>query len=196
MMYLLQDEIPLPEGEYKNRKDFQFFLFLHTANAHFAKKYLFHSSFTFLRRKLLSASQNALVSASDGFLAEENCREESSFSRQKIFFFRSRDFFCEIKEVYEIYIRMKKYRLFPPEEPVMQRARSFHIRSMEDFRSWISIERYDSDLLADETAESMRSEMVFYPSSAELAANELLRLAKLSSFLCRRMERREKTSFI
>ena len=131
-----------------------------------------------------------------GFLRRKIAVKRVLFPGRRSFFFRSRDFFCEVKEVYEIYIRMKKYRLFPPEEPVMQRARSFHIRSMEDFRSWISIERYDSDLLADETAESMRSEMVFYPSSAELAANELFRLAKLSSFLCRRMERREKTSFI
>lgn len=181
MMKPFSSEILLPDGEYRKRKDFQFFLFLHTGNLHFAQKYLFHSSFTLLRRKLLSVSNHAVTSAADGFSAPEQYR---------VFFTRCCDSFRETADLYTIYIKMKKYRLFQKEDPVMQRLRSFHVRSLEEFRTWISIERYDSDLLLDETDENMRSKTLFYPSSAELAANGLRYLTVSASYLSCRMSRR------
>ncbi|MBR2364397.1 MAG: hypothetical protein IKA79_04285 [Lentisphaeria bacterium] len=178
-MDFFPDTLSLPEGDYRQRKDFQFFLFVHTAGTHFAKRYLTGMPFTLLRRKLLSDSDNALLCVSEALSCTEN----------RILFARSGDFYRELAGNHLIFLKMKKYRIFPPDSPLMHRFRSFHIRSFDLFRDWISIERYDSDLLYSNTPENMRSQTLFYPSSAELAANALFRLSKTCAGIAGRLEK-------
>lgn len=182
-------ELFLPEGVYRERKDFLFCQFLYTAILNFGEKYLSSSGFAPLKKSLYSTAEYALQCAADGF----SCVNDASFPVQaeaKLCFTESRKAFLELVNLCTIYLKMKKFRIFTCDTPVMHRFRSFHIRSLDLFRTWISIERYDSDLLFDETKETEREKIIFYPSSAELAANGLLRMAKCCSYLMARLERR------
>lgn len=185
-------EIHLPQGGYKERKDFQFCLFLHTATENFAQKYLFDSSFAPLKRKLLEEDFHALSCACDAYFHLEK-DDGKSISPHKLLFRESADSCRELTNTLTMYLKMKKMRLYSMDFPCMLRFRSFHIRSLEEFRTWISIERYDSDLLYDETSENRRKEMIFYPSSAELAANGLIRIGRCCSFLMRRLAEKKNT---
>ncbi|MBR2905336.1 MAG: hypothetical protein IKC08_05505 [Lentisphaeria bacterium] len=185
-------EIHLPQGKYKERKDFQFCLFLHTATENFAQKYLFDSSFSPLKRKLLEDDFHALSCACDAYFHLEKEKEKSCLP-YKLLFRESGASYRELTNILTTYLKMKRMRLFSADTPCMHRFRSFHIRSMEEFRTWISIERYDSDLLHNEICENKCKETLYYPSSAELAANGLIRIGRCCSFLMRHLAEKKNT---
>ena len=60
-----------------------------------------------------------------------------------------------------------------------------------EFRGGAGIEY--SFQIYDETSENRRKEMIFYPSSAELAANGLIRIGRCCSFLMRRLAEKKNT---
>ena len=185
-------EIHLPQGGYKERKDFRFCLFLHTATENFAEKYLFDSGFSPLKRKLLEENHHALSCGSDAYFHLEN-DDRKSICPYCLLFRESGNSYRNLADTLTIYLKMKRLRIYSPNDPCMHRFRSFHIRSMEEFRTWIRIERYDSDLLYDETGENRQKEMIFYPSSAELAANGLIRISRCCSFLMGRLAEKKNT---
>lgn len=173
------EEIFLPEGDYRKRKDFQFCLFFSESVKYFSRKYLTISFFTLLRRRLLKENNDGISSFADLLVNSRELTKEE----KRIFSEKSQNCFREMQNIFEMYLKMKKQRIFPLNDPLMCRFRSFHIRSFEEFRSWISIERYDSDFLYDETLPAKRQELVLYPSSAELAANGLSYMAKVSAHI-------------
>lgn len=188
MRFFTEEELSLPEGEYGKRKDFQYFFLLYTAGNHFARRYLQESYFTLLRKKFLKDSSQILSCAADGFACMENKKED--IISCKMLFAESRVSLGELAGNYQLFLKMKKYRIFSCDSHIMLRFRSFHIRSMESFRDWISIERYDSDLLYDSTPEKDREKMLFYPSSAELAANGLLQMCRSAEYMMRYLEKK------
>lgn len=185
-------EIHLPQGRYKERKDFRFCLFLHTATENFAGKYLFDSVFSPLKRKLLEENHHALSCGSDAYFHLEN-GGGGSICPHTLLFRESGKSYKILADTLTTFLKMKRLRIYSADAPCMHRFRSFHIRSMEEFRTWISIERYDSDLLYDETDKNRRKEMIFYPSSAELAANGLIRIGRCCSFLMRHLAEKKNT---
>ena len=151
--------------------------------------------FTPLKKKLLEENSRALHCAADAFFHMEN-DDKTDFCAERLLFSESTVSYIELCNTFTMYLKMKKMRLYSVNTPCMHRFRSFHIRSLEEFRTWIRIERYDSDLLYDETDEAGHKKMIFYPSSAELAANGLIRLGKSCSYVLKRLERKVKKNFI
>lgn len=183
----LPDESALPEGAFRQGRVFLQFFFLHLAAKHFASRYLFPPPFTLLRRKLLQDSFRALSCAADGFSGMEEKGDDPE--RRRILFSRSGEFFEEFAADCIILLKMKKFRIFREDDPLMDRFRALRIRSLDAFRDWISMERFDSDCRFESMTEEARKKEIFYPSSAELAANGLFLLGKQCARLARRLSR-------
>ena len=180
------DESILPEGAFRQRPVFLQFYLLHLGAKHFASRYLFPPPFTLLRRKLLQDSFRALSCAADGFSGME---EKGDDPERRILFARCGESCEEFAGDCAVFLKMKKYRIFREEDPLICRFGAFRIRSMDAFRDWISMERFDSDCRFENTPEKAQKKEIFYPSSAELAANGLFLLGKQCSRLARRLSR-------